>query len=265
LPCEHLSVNCSFNGEGFFRSRNYKYVVSDSNYLIFNEGTKHSNFMSASRGTEFLSVNFSASFLKSYFSSFRHSPDQALEGPYFRDPERIQFTEQLFEHDLLVSPQLFRIRYLLANPECNKSQIEEMLFDLIESMVINQRKVWSKMGELNCTKPSTRKELYERLMRAKDYIISCFREDISIELLANIACLNQYYFLREFRKYFKLTPHRYIQDQRLQEAKRLLRTNPVMVSEVCAEVGYNDPASFCKLFKRRFGITPIDFRNHSGL
>lgn len=264
MPCEHLSIYSSFNGEGYFKSRNCRYVVSDYNYLIFNEGTKRSNFISSSRGAEFLSVNFAPAYLKNYFSSFDQPGDKQLDGLYAMEHDRIEFTEQLFEHDLLVSPQLFRIRYLLGNWECNRSQIEEMLFYLIESMVINQRKIWGKMEAVNCAKPSTKRELYERLMRAKDYISSCFKEDISIELLANITCLNQYYFLREFKKFFNFTPHWYIQNQRLIEARRLLKKDDRMVSEICTEVGYHDPASFSKLFKKRYGVTPVQFRQRAG-
>jgi len=255
-----LSVHCAFEGHEYYQSRNRTYAVTNSNYLILNEGTIRSGFISSAKVVESFTVNFSPFFLKSYLSSLAKSGGKMDEDSYHTDFESLQFTEQLYEHDLLVSPQLFKIRYLLSNWDCNKGQIEETMFALMESMVLNQRKIWGVMSNMDCAKASTQKELYERLTRTKDYISSCFKENISIEDLSKLACLNQHYFLREFKKMFGFSPHGYIQRLRLKEARRLLKTTDKMTIEICHEVGYNDPSSFCKLFKKEFNCSPLDYR-----
>ena len=65
------------------------------------------------------------------------------------------------------------------------------------------------MNEVSCVqavKKSTQMELYKRLYRAKDYIDSCYEEEINIPQLANVCWLNQSYFLRQFKKYFRISP-----------------------------------------------------------
>jgi transcriptional regulator GlxA family with amidase domain len=52
----------------------------------------------------------------------------------------------------------------------------------------------------------------------------------------------------------------YLQGLRIEEAKRLLETGPTPVDEVSAEAGYADASFFRRLFKRRTGLTPGQYR-----
>jgi transcriptional regulator GlxA family with amidase domain len=52
----------------------------------------------------------------------------------------------------------------------------------------------------------------------------------------------------------------YVQNLRVEEAKRRLETGPQPADEICAEVGYEDPAFFRRLFKRRTGLTMGAYR-----
>ncbi len=78
--------------------------------------------------------------------------------------------------------------------------------------------------------------------------------------MADVACLNLFYFLREFKKAFGVTPYKFLQTIRLQRARTLLAFSDMSVTEVCHEVGFFDVASFSKLFKKTFLITPGNAR-----
>jgi transcriptional regulator GlxA family with amidase domain len=52
----------------------------------------------------------------------------------------------------------------------------------------------------------------------------------------------------------------YLQNLRVEEAKRLLESGSLPVDEVSAEVSYEDPSFFRRLFKRRTGLTPSQYR-----
>ncbi|MGH9900768.1 MAG: helix-turn-helix domain-containing protein [Pyrinomonadaceae bacterium] len=107
---------------------------------------------------------------------------------------------------------------------------------------------------------ATRIEIYKRLCRARDYIESCYDEPVSLPLLAGVACLSRHHFLRLFREIFRMTPHQYLTEVRLQKARRLVEENDRPVAEVCVAVGFEDPSSFARLFRRRFGRTPRALR-----
>lgn len=75
------------------------------------------------------------------------------------------------------------------------------------------------------------------------------------EMMAR-AGLPERSFKRRFKKATGYTPIRYVQELRLNEAKRLLEQTSDSVDEIAWRVGYEDPAFFRRLFKRRVGITP---------
>lgn len=52
----------------------------------------------------------------------------------------------------------------------------------------------------------------------------------------------------------------YLQNLRVEEAKRLLEAKEMPVDEISFEVGYEDPSFFRRLFKRRTGLTPSQYR-----
>jgi transcriptional regulator GlxA family with amidase domain len=67
-------------------------------------------------------------------------------------------------------------------------------------------------------------------------------------------------FTRRFRAATGYTPLSYIQALRIEEAKQMLERSEATVEEVGREVGYQDPVSFRRLFKRLSGISPADYR-----
>jgi AraC-like DNA-binding protein len=69
------------------------------------------------------------------------------------------------------------------------------------------------------------------------------------------------YLCHIFKKYAGMTITAYIQRLRLQRAKHLLHRTQKPISEIAAEVGFNDPLYFSKLFKKIEQMTPTDYRN----
>src|SRR5699024_6856393 len=57
-----------------------------------------------------------------------------------------------------------------------------------------------------------------------------------------------------------LSPHEFIIQARLNRAQQLLADTATDVAAVAAQVGYDDPAYFSRLFRRRVGLAPVEFR-----
>ncbi len=70
-------------------------------------------------------------------------------------------------------------------------------------------------------------------------------------------------FLRRFRAATGQSPLEYIQTLRMEEAKQMLETSDMSLDNVAAEVGYVEPASFRRLFRKLVGLTPSDYRRRS--
>jgi len=67
-------------------------------------------------------------------------------------------------------------------------------------------------------------------------------------------------FARRFRAAIGYRPIDYVQTLRIEEAKRMLEADQPGIEEIGEVVGYNDFASFRRLFKRKAGLTPVAYR-----
>jgi AraC family transcriptional activator FtrA len=85
---------------------------------------------------------------------------------------------------------------------------------------------------------------------------------LSVPFLAAGLGLSPRTMARMFLKELKTSPGRWIQEVRLRRARHLLETTNLNISEVCYAVGYEDVASFGRLFARAIGLSPKEFRRH---
>jgi transcriptional regulator GlxA family with amidase domain len=78
--------------------------------------------------------------------------------------------------------------------------------------------------------------------------------------MAERAGLPERTFTRRFRKATGYGPVEYVQALRIEEAKQILETADEPTDAVALAVGYADPASFRRLFKRQVGVSPARYR-----
>ena len=100
----------------------------------------------------------------------------------------------------------------------------------------------------------------KRVLKVKNYIDEHYKEEISLEQLANIAGMTS----AAFSRYFKLRTGKklseYIVDTRLGHAARKLIDTTDAVSEICWATGFNTLSNFNRLFRKRKGCNPTEFR-----
>ena len=78
--------------------------------------------------------------------------------------------------------------------------------------------------------------------------------------MIELSGLTKRTFMRRFAKATGFSPVDYVQNLRIEEAKQLLETTLAPIDDVSAEVGYEDPSYFRRLFKRKAGISPAKYR-----
>jgi AraC family transcriptional regulator len=101
-------------------------------------------------------------------------------------------------------------------------------------------------------------------MAAVSRSVQCMRENIgdahSLLSLARTAPLSPFHFHRIFRQLTASTPARFLAALRMAEAKRLLATTSMSVTDICMQVGYSSLSTFSAQFTRLVGISPSRFR-----
>lgn len=97
--------------------------------------------------------------------------------------------------------------------------------------------------------------------RTKTYILQNYaREDLGLKEVARAMRLSPYYLARLFKTAEGISVGSYIREVRIERAKELLERTELPVIEVALEVGYSDPAQFSKVFKKKTGIAPSQYR-----
>ncbi|WP_033048980.1 AraC family transcriptional regulator [Sinorhizobium meliloti] len=95
---------------------------------------------------------------------------------------------------------------------------------------------------------------------ARDYLVENYTHDIGLEELAKLAGLSRAHLIRAFRKEFHITPHAFLTDKRVREAKALLRRG-WSAADTAYHCGFADQAHFSRHFKARTGVTPGAYRS----
>ncbi|AIQ51518.1 helix-turn-helix domain-containing protein [Paenibacillus sp. FSL R7-0331] len=98
----------------------------------------------------------------------------------------------------------------------------------------------------------------------QNYIFNHLYEEITLGRLAEIARLNPSYLSQLFKKETGLAVSDYIQQERIEEAKRLMALPGLSLSDIAARLHFNDQSYFTKVFKKLTGLTPRQFRKDMG-
>ena len=96
--------------------------------------------------------------------------------------------------------------------------------------------------------------------KVKQYIWKNYSQEISLKTLAEAVGMSPYYLSHLFRKEMGTSFLDYLTSVRISVAKNLLKQTGMSVMDICLEVGYQDPSHFAKVFGKRVGVQPTEFR-----
>ncbi|MHB8128320.1 MAG: AraC family transcriptional regulator [Mobilitalea sp.] len=102
-----------------------------------------------------------------------------------------------------------------------------------------------------------------RLNLVLQYIQGNYTDSISITMLAELIHLSEYRFCHLFKESVGQSPLNYINEVRLRKAHYLLEQKEMTISEVAAEVGFQDYNNFGRLFRKYYSYAPSKVWNKS--
>lgn len=100
----------------------------------------------------------------------------------------------------------------------------------------------------------------EAVGEAQVWIADNYRQANPVAGMAAHGRLTGRAFLKRFKRATGLSPIEYVQVLRIEEAKHLLETTDLPLDEIAADVGYAEPSSFRRLFRRMVGLSPSAYR-----
>lgn len=89
-------------------------------------------------------------------------------------------------------------------------------------------------------------------------------EQLTIDDMARTAMFSKFHFSRAFQRVTGVSPGRFLSALRLQEAKRLLVSTSLTVTDISHRIGYNSVGTFSSRFRDSVGVSPTTYRQLGG-
>jgi AraC-like DNA-binding protein len=132
-----------------------------------------------------------------------------------------------------------------AMPEASLRQLSEVLVKEI-ARTVAQKPVFRRGNDA--------------VRRAQELVESHWNRQIPLRELARLTHCSVSTLRRQFQVALGMPPYEWILQARMQRARRLLATTTLRIKEVAAQVGFDDPFQFSRMFKQRTGNSPRQFR-----
>lgn len=99
------------------------------------------------------------------------------------------------------------------------------------------------------------------ITKAKQFINHNYTEDLSLPDVAKACNTSTFYFCKIFKRETGMSFTEYLSSVRIEKAKNLLLNRELQISEIGYEVGFQSLTHFNRVFKKRVGQSPSEYRN----
>ena len=251
-----LSIKTFTNGTAFYKTNRGYFGVGEGRYLLVNDGP-YTITIEEEQPVESFCIFFKSGFAEDVHRTLTASTDNLVSDPYKQNR-----AVELFERTYATTPSLSK---LLHKTKALYSHVdgtcyEEQFHFLMENLLISHFHHLKETESILAVKRSTREEIYRRICIAHEYIRAYFHHSLTIEDLAKVACLSPNHLIRTYSQLYGKTPHRHISEFRIEKAKTLLKNPGLSMTDIAFELGFQNPASFTRMFNQFVGIPPTHFR-----
>lgn len=232
---EHYVIGFIENGERRLSCRNKDYTIGPGSVLLFNPGDNHACVQADDGTLDYRSLNISTEVML----GLAEEVAGRRELPGFS--ENVVCDEEVICH-------LRPLHEMVMNENSDFEKEEHLLF-LLSCLIQNYGKPFER-----CI-PACRQEIE----KACKFMERHFTERIYLDQVCRHAGLSKSTLLRAFTKSKGITPYRYLETLRINEAKKLLSSG-VSPLETAIRMGFSDQSHFTNYFTSFIGLAPGVYR-----
>ncbi|MFS0873619.1 AraC family transcriptional regulator [Paenibacillus xylanilyticus] len=227
------------DGEGIIKINEHPYTVKKGDLLIYNQGVIHEQCTSPVCP---LSLYYCG--IANIYSDGTHTEHLISENasPYIQTKAYAGRIGELLEFMYEES----------SNQKTGYEKICEGLLDVLLALV-------QRLVQPNASKKQDSDHL---AVRIKEYLDENYLQHLKLQDIAAHFHMNPYYLSHVFKHKYDDSPIRYIVYRRMGEAKRLLSTTDIKVSEIAHILGYQNANYFTNLFTNTMGESPTQYKKN---
>ncbi len=255
-----LSIKTVVRGSALWEAGARKFKVNESSYLTLNDRQRYTLTIDSLQNATTFCLFFERGFVEDVFRATTTPASWLLDAPQPANKVPLFFIEKLTPAEDRVMAMVRGLNARMERGPMMLTEWDERFLHIAISLVWEHQEASAAVARLSAARAATRAELYRRLLRGRDFLLSALDARVRLNDAAREACLSPYHFHRTFRRVFGETPHSFLLRQRLARAASMLGRKDLSVTEVCLETGFESLPSFSNLFRRRFGVAPREFR-----
>ncbi len=120
---------------------------------------------------------------------------------------------------------------------------------------------WNDVGQLPYAILAQTRQVDDAIIaKCQSWIAHNYNQPSPVATMIELSGIPERSFNRRFNKATGISPMEYVHRLRLEETKQLLETSDEPVESIAQQVGYEDAAFFGRLFRRKVGVTPAQYR-----
>ncbi len=230
--------------------------IQNDTFMVLNAGT---NFTSTlEEGARILVIELDADYLNCFLSIHQESETMFVDETSLIP----SLAETIYPFKMEVKNAVLRLKTYLDEGGDNEDQLNEYVERCLAAFYnVYRDEILEKAKNLNFLHYSTRLEILRRLNLAKEYLYANSSSNLSLEDIADHACLSVNHLLRTFKLAYNESPHQFLIQLRLQRAQLLLAKTEYPIYTIVNMVGFKCTSSFIRLFRTRYKTTPLKYRN----
>lgn len=228
------------SGRGWHTIGKYRYPTSAGDLIIINAGMLHEERVRGEEPLEF------------YCCAVTNLKLKGKEEGQLIDEDRVPVLSAGNQNQMLLN--LF---WMIQKESMTDNLWRNEICTFLASALV------LKVAEL--TQGSGRMDLKENrehwiIKKVQNYMEQNFQNKISLQDMSEIVSVSPWYLERVFKKYTGDSLNQYLIQLKLGYAQNLFRDTKKSIAQVAEEVGYDNPSYFSQLFKKKFGVSPGEYR-----
>ena len=255
-----ISIRTIFNGYQEYEIDGRNYLLDSNKYFIVSEGTSFSSEIDTNEPVEGLLVAYQNKDISDFVYSISSPLEMILDVPFNTKSNVHIESASIGSMNANVWNELKMIMTSMKQDEDLEMQYQESFINLLQYALADFKSLNKRVNDLNSAKSSTKKEIYRRVSKAKEFIDCNLSQNLDLSSLSKVAMMSQFHFMRCFKKIHQTTPHQYITMKRIKKAQFLLRDGKDSLDEILNQIGLNNKSSFTRLFKKQVGMSTSDYR-----
>ncbi len=254
INVKSISLKYVYNGNEKYTLGNKLYSLSDNQFVVTNKFSDCKVLINNKNDSTGICIDLD----EFYFSDILHSIYFPNDIDSLNHNIAFFLSDELFSQGWFATGNMQSMLYKLISLSTNKQDVvfkDDFLKNMTYEVILNQEKIIREYNKISAIKTSTKKEIYSRLLKAKNIILDG-NFHLSVKDIATMVCLSEFRFHHLFKQTFGISPLKFKTSEAMKKAIHLKSTHNLSWTGVAAQLGYSDIQTFSKVFKRMYGVSP---------